>query len=569
MKREIVLSTSGGMVLTGSGLRPVAGNSEFGTGAKVFILDNAILGQKRTQARRKPFAIETVTTQPPLPVVGYKFASGTTMYYTDLDLNLLREEQIPVPVDGAQLLAHTYNERAEYLIWFVDARCIIQRDGETIADFISEFYYAPDEIDAYVDDNDDLIWGAAGEGAGIVTMAVYKNGSVTKTASYSEEQVESNFAERQTARMQARPFTATIAPSTTEVTTEPAFTFTGLSGVVYDVQHDSFRLYSNPLWSTGSIGSTILFDLFSADAFACVSAEATGYIYQRVSGTERNSSGVDVATSRETVQAVGQLRATTVFRSSTGEIISEWQQLDSGAWVDHYATYHDRVLVDFADNPTDINMFTVTFNWQNTASVFKVQAPSLGATYKYIEHGFMNVPFSVRGGDGANKDAERTGVVTGFGVAAGTPILTLTFSQPWDYLPADGDVFIAEFRLGTLTVERGYADIDAAITPDNYQNDSGKTIITNRGNGYSTIKDPKIENVFGWVSFSGAMFYNGQKIHDAQYYSLLDGAWMTEDGKAVGVAGYEIIKAEGATVTLIEPQFNPSVATKRFTEVTI
>lgn len=181
MKREIVLSTSGGRILTGSGLRPVAGNSEFGTGAKVFVLDNAILGQKRTQARRKPFEIDTVTIPPPISDTGYKLATtALKMLYFNTDFELQRQEDIAPPVEGATLKIHCYNDTAEFFVWFIDGRCIIEKDGDTIADFTSEFPSVPAEADAYISGGD-LIWVASTSDV----IADYVNGTFTGATSFA------------------------------------------------------------------------------------------------------------------------------------------------------------------------------------------------------------------------------------------------------------------------------------------------------------------------------------------------------------------------------------------------
>lgn len=181
MKREIVLTTSGSRILTGSGLRPVAGNLGFGAGALVFILDGVALGQQRPQGRRKPFAIETVTTPPPISDTGYKLATtALKMLYFNTDFELQRQGDIAPPVESAVLKIHCYNDTAEFFVWFIDGRCIIEKNGETIADFTSEFPSVPAEADAYISGGN-LIWVAS---TGDV-IADYVNGTLTGATSFA------------------------------------------------------------------------------------------------------------------------------------------------------------------------------------------------------------------------------------------------------------------------------------------------------------------------------------------------------------------------------------------------
>lgn len=159
---ERVISISGSRVQTDQGMRRCAGNAPVAVGDMVTVVGNLIIGWVRRAARR-PVA--------EVPPKYYRFASAEELKMYNLDYNFadMGTEDIPRPTEDTQeeaaLLLHCYNEYAEYLVWFIGSRCLIQRDSVTVADFISVF--PSDETrwhlgcDGYIDDDQNLVWAGA------------------------------------------------------------------------------------------------------------------------------------------------------------------------------------------------------------------------------------------------------------------------------------------------------------------------------------------------------------------------------------------------------------------------
>ena len=503
---------------------------------------------------------------------GYRLASAYELKMMTVDkdsMEIISEEAIERPVENAQLLAHTYNENVEYLIWFVDSRCIIQKDGETIADFASAFYSVPNEIDAYVDDNDDLIWGAAGEGAGIVTMADYKNGSVTKTASYSEEAIEAEYAERIRQRAAAVQYSA-WAGSSSQITNTWAFCSTiPRNFEIYRMDYAGLNVSQKPYLLTGdaSVASGAIFDLFNADALIPVYSYGTVFVqvHNAAYGVSYNDPLNFSDQSYDSGGQAVQVANVTIFRFSDGALIAETQQQSEGTeeTVLTRQWFSQRVSEAYDATPTEITGYVVTnANVPITNSSFCLDFTGIAGQ---IVTGIMQKHrFDVTGKAGENNGVVRSGIVTGVVSAPGRVVYSVAFDSSWPEIPEPGNFFGIEMYFGVQTEVRTEGDLHLTTIIPSFEYNNGAAITTDLGNGYATRRVQTVGNVYGWVSLAGELLYNGQKIHDAQEQNFLDGAWKTEDGKAVGVAGYEIIKADGAEVKLIEPQYNPNVATRRF-----
>ena len=564
MKREIVLSTSGGRVLTGSGLRPVAGNSEFGVGAKVFILDNAILGQKRTQARRKPFAIETVTTQPPLPVVGYKFASGTTMYYTDLELNLLREEQIPVPVDGTQLLAHTYNERAEYLIWFVDSRCIIQKDGETIADFVSVFAEKPFESDGYVDDDGRLIWGASIIDYDTVFIASYDNNVLAGQKTILRTEVEAAYRARMEQIANTATVSTTVTPGQTYTEVFPFVSIDVFPSVLHHAEYIGVTLESDYISASKGQGEVV--DYFNSGGLSSASSYATIYANVNMYQYGQNKDGSYTDHSYSSILVASHLRNAVIYDIANGAVVEEMQVHEDASYASDSETLYSHVEVDSIGEPEPTTAVVISEQSRgNTVSGFALRSPDFQSQY-FSYHGTINVPVTVTALTGENAGQSRTGWITSVFAPPVQPVW-FDFATAWDNVPVDGDTYTFNIRRGFITDTYTMGSIAATVYVTEIQNITEPKIVAPIGNEYAIQKGLKMENVYGWVSPSRWLLYGGQECVELNPYSN-SGAWYTAPASLTGLADGQAIKADGASVSTSETQLY-SILTKRFTGVTI
>lgn len=145
----------------------VIGTKRVGTGDVLWSMGNYVFSPGQPGSR------------PPLvwSDSGYHFADAAAlkMYYTDAELTkLTKTTDISRPEeDGnaeASLLLHCYSKAAEYFVWLIapaesgaGCRCLVQRNGKTIQDFISVFPALPSVSDAEVDAAGLLQWVALAE----------------------------------------------------------------------------------------------------------------------------------------------------------------------------------------------------------------------------------------------------------------------------------------------------------------------------------------------------------------------------------------------------------------------
>jgi hypothetical protein len=173
-------SVRGAVAGTQAGPAPIVGNNRIVPGQVYAMIDGHLIS--RIAQQRKIITTYPAGTGPVIITGKYRFADAVNlkMYYVTKDLQTIAlVKDIVRPVESAELLLHCYNASAEYLVWFVGARCIIQKDGETIADFTSVFADTPDRSDAYIDNNEKLQWVAATKYP--IVLATYDNGALVNS----------------------------------------------------------------------------------------------------------------------------------------------------------------------------------------------------------------------------------------------------------------------------------------------------------------------------------------------------------------------------------------------------
>lgn len=576
MRREIVRSVSGGRILTGSGLRVVAGNTDFGVGSQVFIFDGVALGQRRTQGRPRVFELPAAQPAPVLPLF-YHFAdaSALKMYYVDADFaEVVRVDDITPPAIGAVLALHCYNEATEYLVWFVDSRCIIEQNGETVADFTSVFAEAPEKCDAYIDGYGNLIWAGA-QDVTEVTMAVYENGTVTKNATYSDATIEEEYLERILERAVAVTFTATATPYDQVTDIYETFSTIPRNMVVYRANYQECVI-STAGWGISGDATVYgghVFDLFNADVIIPVYSWATPFITAKI--VAEGVSQLDPLTISDQTYEAGGINPiidnTTLARKNNGVIIAEMQTGEDGTLEMTLSNqrYSTLATEQYEAEPEIFygTAFAVT-NYPVADSGFWLSIPSISSGWSITDVA-VQYPFVVIGDSGENSGVTREALMR-FANIGSVAEVYLLFSSPWPHTPVAGDVFHFSMYRGAITIENTECDLHIAASYPEIDYDSGISVETSLGNGYSIAQRPKIETVLGWVSTTGQLNYGGTKIYSAHMYSALSGAWKTAPQEAVGVANGEIIIASEATVQTIDSPFSPkSIVTKRFAGVNL
>lgn len=548
---------AGGRITTDQGTRYCQGNALHRVGGSVTVIGNTVMGWRRKTGAPPPVAVGKM----------YRFADSVAlkMYYVDTEFTaVVREEDIAPPVTDAVLLLHCYNEDTEYMVWFIESRCVIQQDGETVADFTSVFPAAPNESDAYIDEDGVLVWGASVKNmddypARPTTMAVYATGELTKSKTYNDTDTEQTYTDRILARLQAVDYTVDVTQFDPVVTTSPILTISAVTGVSYEAQYDGAVLECSP---SASIASGILFDSLHADALIPIYSHGSATIKMHVTATDASG---DVSYSTDVLRA--DLLNTVIFKASDGSVVAESQAQDGSteATVDP-ATYSATTYDEYADGFTPAVGTVLEDSTAPTATRFYLVFGS-DINERLLTDGGAGLGydnFTVTCTSGANLGDSRVGRAGTRAVDNGTVYVQLRFNVGWTNVPAVGDTYSFGVRTGTRT--KTETECSAYITASfpAVNTDTEPAVTTDIGNNYAVKNAPKIGSASGYVYPVSSIELDGTKIYDGPDHSALAGAWRTDSGEMAGVTGTKIITAESATATDTENAILQSIVTKRF-----
>lgn len=114
MRREIIIRTSGGRVLTGNGLLPVAGNVGFKPGEAVYVFDGHLIGQQRTQGRPKVYISSVAPTPQASEFLRTDFLFAARIF--DLESNWEKPDRWSLYLIKCHLSGDTLSEVSRYQV---------------------------------------------------------------------------------------------------------------------------------------------------------------------------------------------------------------------------------------------------------------------------------------------------------------------------------------------------------------------------------------------------------------------------------------------------------------------
>ena len=554
---EIVQSVENGRIITNKGVRRAAGNALIRVGSAVTVMGDMVIGWRR-RAGYVPGA-------PPQET--YRLASSDlTMYIVNSAFEIIRTETIIPPVDGAQLLAHTYNERAEYLIWFVDSRCIIQKDGETIADFVSVFAEKPFESDGYVDDDGRLIWGASIIDYDTVFIASYNNNVLAGQKTILRTEVEAAYRARMEQIANTATVSTTVTPGQTYTEVFPFVSIDVFPSVLHHAEYIGVTLESD--YIRASKGQCEVVDYFNSGGLSSASSYATIYANVNMYQYWQNNDGSYTDHSYSSILVASHLRNAVIYDIANGAVVEEMQVHEDASYASDSETLYSHIEVDSIGAPEPTTAVVISVQGHaNTESGFAVGPQDFESQY-FLFYGTTDVPVTVTALTGENAGQSRTGWITSvFTHQSPVQPVWFDFATAWDNVPVDGDTYTFNIRRGFITDTYTMGSIAATVYVPEIQNITEPKIVAPIGNEYAIQKGLKMENVYGWVSPSRWLLYGGQECVELNPYSN-SGAWYTAPASLTGLADGQAIKADGANVSTSETQLY-SILTKRFTGVTI
>ena len=555
--QERVVSISGSRVQTDQGMRRCAGNAPIAVGDSVVVVGGLIMGWVRRWANRP----QTIAPK------HYRFADAQELKMRRVDEYFVEigAEDIPRPAEdtgsAAVLVLHCYNESTEYLVWFIESRCIIQKDGATVADFESVFppdeYVYFDEADGYINDSGDLIWGVYknytpdGAGHSVVKLFVYENGTVTSSLEFAPYDYEAALETRTLARAAAVNFSWSIVSTEDEVVEiSEVYQGTAYTGYLYQASFDGCSIDESSIDAYCSTGGSMAADVLGGDMYVPEYGFGSVFIVADVDAQILKFGGTWVDDSFtlgvETLQTVN----TTVFRQSDRGVFAEKQEdlntdsehrvaLSLSAYIEAGGAVSSAGSVT-ADAPISASGFGLYFG-QGCGEVGGYQA-------------------TLTGKSGANIGVTRSGSISW--VSKGYAYYE--FSTNWPHSPAAGDQFEGTFYVSTYTWREQYGTLRLTASFASNPKEP-EPIMTSVGNNYSLAKILKIESAYGFVSQRGELHYEGNKIYESPPNYILNGAWLTAPGKAIGLTTTALVVASEGDIEEPSPPLDPSsIVTKRF-----
>jgi hypothetical protein len=573
MRNEVILSVNGRWIGTQSGQKIAIGNQPHAIGDIVSVDGMYVFGHQAVY-----------TSVPYVPSSGYHFAdSGLNMIYVNAAFNaIIKTTTITPPNSSANLLLHCYNKNAEYLVWMIASTtsngfcdCIIQKDGNTIADFTSAFTSVPSLTDAYIDANNNLIWVAMEStylnGVQTLIMVKYTNGTLTASESYTFAAMLAAMQDRLISILSeaAAAVVVIFANENTTVTTQ---LYACLPDTIYGMLHESeyigvtsssAGLYSNEsnyisgIWALdailgGTAGGSLMLQAQISNTYldtttgeiknigsspiASLFPGASLEWFYKASGTlvaeklTPNSNPL----SATVLQAVTSVQAP-IEKTSDGIVSGSVTAVNSASSLSISTSLPANTEWLFS-NPTDMTGFVVTFTACNRASIANLgQSRTLSGGYDQ----YLN----------------------------GTPF-TVTFSSAWDAVPVVGDTFTIAVAFATATTTIIEKDITMTVGLETFQSGTSGEFDNDIGSGYTIVHstptltdDGSFGPVIPSLKYGGATIFTG-----SQGDYLTNGAWMTDSGKLVGLYEDKVIKSTNGIATSNTNNLFSATVTKRFVQ---
>lgn len=571
ISQEIITAVSGTYVYTEQGRRRCAGNELFAVGDAVTVIGSLVVGWRRMASA-------------PLPAVDdqyYRFADAGAlkMYYLDTGFSaIVQTDDIARPVDettqetiDATLVLHCYNADAEYLVWFAEPesgdyyRCIIQKDGETIADFMSVFTDIPSSgfTDAYIDSSGNLIWVAATDNGSGITIAQYSNGALSDSKTYTSAGLIEKITTDLNSRLSTAANAATIQWDNEVTTTADPEVLAVAPGAISCVQYErsAGELIITESSSSGS-GGTYLLGLWERDVIYHVSNTS----YFATASLQHNEITRDIHTLAETESTSTSESITPGaelyqrYLASTKGVIAEVFEPISGTLLKSATGVQKYYVVSgTAGNSTTVNGVVTSDSSNSTTKFHCSLTNSDGATGVSDIVGAI-VIFTSGQNSGQSRTITEAGYWTGNGV--------FTFSSAWDYAPAVGDNFTIAAQLYTIVTSETVADLTISASLGASSSDSRTVFTMSLDNGYALEHGQNqitSDSNKYYVVVIPALKYDGEVISNgSEGHYMTDGAWCTGTEQLVGIYESKLIQADESTVTAADFSLFNGTVTKRF-----
>jgi hypothetical protein len=587
MRIEQIMSLSGGRVQTQSGLHDMAGNAAVAPGQTVLVFDGHVIGLQRPQNKRP------VWVSPPEVETGIKYyhfadSSALKMYYVDKSfLAIVRMADITPPDSSAKLILHCYNEDHEYLVWMWEpastgakCRCLIQKDGATLADFTSVFPVMPGQnvfpavsrySDAYIDDDGNLLWvaGCAAyiDSVDTFVLAKYSNGDLNASKMYTPtnciELAKTHMENQITATLNATVLTMVNEESTTSTVTG-AKARGGYYGEVYELEYTGSGILDNYKSSGASYYSEYVFDLWGLDVYIKINGSAAGAYGYILDITSRDSWTGSAETSQIKIPCpVISENANLVYSAKNESLVAEYTALgnSSDTWA-QTGTNPKSIVVTTEYTEDGIIQGTVTGTPTTISFDVLLYIPS-GVNFTDATHCTVKIT------SGANQGESR--VVRGCNVT-NSVITGINFSTAWDYIPESGTTFNIEVAIGTGTTVEQITQYTGTCTQLPVITNNASPSAVDLGNDYSAQTgiseiNATTQNVYPVprIKYSGDTIYELNQSGNTNYAT--DGAWLSASKKLTGLLPGDIavLKADGSAVTTSDFSLFSNIVTKRFT----
>lgn len=558
MKQVQILGTDGDRYRCSDGvLRTAINNAEHRPNSLAWCDGEFLLGGQQYSSR-----------VPYVPLLKqYHFASPSLkMYYTDLNITkIVKTKEIIPPDPSFNLLLHCYNKLNEYLVWVrstgSSCQCIIQKNGNSIADFTSVFRETPHHSDAYIDAGGNLIWVAESDSYAnsetTYILAKYQNGTLLKSKTYAYKSlVEKLKNDISDIMLSAYDDTNITIDNPQTTTTTETIIVSPLSyfGVSYEAVYDKKEKIGT--FYSGAYFTNYVISLWDLEIFAIL--EGTGNCQ---AGIRMEAKGYDIFSGSQTDLSYvsGGLYSSAYFtrryKSSDSTIVAEWQNVNTDTTLTTKRLYSANSTLEKTSDGTITG--TIVDAFPISATEFSAYIPQTDSKTNLTKCVMTFI-------SGKNVGISMT--ITQASINGGYWILT--FDQAWSYEPSRRNEFEIEVSFAELTTVTTMSDFTLTSNLESHTNDETPAIITDLGSDYRLVQTLSAIDSANSSEPKWEIDYNSYKIYGEGdgYVGYGHASWNVADKRLVGLLreGATIVKAKESTATTNDNTLFGGIVTKRF-----
>lgn len=507
-------------------------------------------------------------------------AGALKMYWLDNELSQIEKTvDIPLPTDRttkspitATLALHCYNADAEYLVWFAEPesgdyyRCIVQRDGETVADFTSVFANIPSSgmTDAYID-GADLVWVAATADDNSIVMVRYINGVLDESKTYDPQDAANALGNEIDSRYEpaANAATVTVANTTRTQTSTPVITRRDMvfgtkvqETIIGLVVHNSGTFTSADTYRS-------LIDLWGLDFKMQTSGSGDWHAEYKVHHDQWDASG-------------------NLFASYDFYIASAWLEVEAaGNYSMAENAFESLVIVPDSEVVIDENTDTYITQQNSIAKdsdetlTYSVSGAISATAFQFRHDGtsreFLSAPAGCKLTFTSGPNAGQSKIIKnhqGSGSADRLYTYTVTFDSAWGTAPAAGDTFELEVSYATSDWDIVMGDVSLTATCPSADSGGVSTVTTECGNGFLAVQTLPKAITETWqfpsqdIKYDGAVVYSSDA-RPQDYFPF--GAWGPDCGLLINYDD-KLLADDGSGVSVTTFSLFNGTVTKRFSK---